>query len=51
MKIRKEISAQSVIEYLVIITAIMALLLSSGIVERMKGVFEGYFNQAVERLS
>lgn len=42
--------AQSTIEYFVILTLILAAILSSRVIERVRGGFQGYFNSAVERL-
>lgn len=41
---------QSVIEYFVIMTAILGVILSSGVIERIRGHFDRYFNSAVERM-
>jgi len=42
--------AQSTIEYFLILTVLLAAILSSRIIERVRGGFQGYFNSAVERL-
>lgn len=41
---------QSTIEYFVILTVILAAILSTGVIERVRGGFKVYFNSAVERL-
>ena len=41
---------QSTIEYFVILTVILAAILSTGVIERIRGGFEVYFNSAVERI-
>lgn len=42
----KKIKAQSVIEYLVIMTVILAAILSTGIIDKIRASFETYFDKA-----
>ena len=44
---RKRISGQSVVEYFIILVVVLAALLSTGFIDRMRGAFETYFNKAV----
>ena len=43
----RRISAQSVIEYFVVMSIILAVILSSGIIDTIRGSFTDYFNRAV----
>ena len=49
-KMKKTRAGQSVIEYFVILTVILAVILSTGFIERMRGTFDTYFNKAVVNL-
>lgn len=46
----KRNKGQNTIEYFIIMTIILAAILSSRIIERVRGGFEGYFNSAAERI-
>jgi hypothetical protein len=47
---RKHVSGQSVIEYFIMMALILAAILSTGVIERIRGGFQGYFNSAVSHL-
>lgn len=40
--------AQSVIEYFVILTVILAVILSTGVIDKIRSSFEAYFNKAAD---
>ena len=50
IKMRKTISAQSAIEYLVVLTVILAVILSSGVRERIRDAFNVYFTNAAGKI-
>jgi hypothetical protein len=47
---RRQISAQSIIEYFVIMVVILGAILSTRFIERVRSSFEVYFNNAVEKM-
>lgn len=48
---RKPKLAQSVLEYFIIMTVILAAVLASGFLGRVKGVFGSYFNKAANTIN
>lgn len=42
--------AQTVIEYFIIATVLLGVILSSGVIERFRNSFQGYFDTAVEQM-
>ncbi|MEK6727836.1 MAG: hypothetical protein AABY28_04085 [Candidatus Omnitrophota bacterium] len=47
---RKKLSAQSSIEYLVVLTVVLAAILSSGILGRIRNAFNIYFTTAAGKI-
>lgn len=47
---RKTRAGQSLIEYFVILTVILAAVLSTGIIDRVHQAFDDYFTDAIEYL-
>lgn len=47
---KRRISGQNVIEYLVVLAVITAAILSSGVISTVRKGFVSYFNSAVERI-
>lgn len=44
----RRMSAQSVIEYFVVMTIILAAILSTGVIDRIRGGFQIYFDRAAD---
>lgn len=47
---RRRILGQSVIEYFVVLTVILAAILSSGFLDRIRVAFDGYFDRAANEI-
>lgn len=43
-------SGQSAMEYFIIISLVLAVIISSGFIGHMRDAFHGYFDAAVERM-
>jgi len=47
----KRNSGQSILEYIFVVVAILVVVLNIGVIGKMRTSFEGYFNQASNRLA
>lgn len=43
-------SGQSAMEYFIIVSVLLAVIISSGFIGQMRDAFRGYFDAAVERM-
>lgn len=43
-------TAQAIMEYVLVFSVVMAAILASGFIDRVRGTFDSYFTKAVEHL-
>jgi len=47
---KKKTNGQTVIEYFIIMVIILAVILSTGFIDRVRNSFQGYFSDAAARM-